>query len=373
MKKIKFGRPGTTSFTHSSAGTARDDVMSTTAMRSRLLANVARETWRRASSRTVRHGAKHPVRWRTAASSSSVEVQEMETFGDDVHAQHRILRLDPPRADVHYVSAGDDTAPAVLMLHGFPDNHATWRGQIPALVRAGFRVIAPDLRGYGRSGKPAGVNAYGPAPVTDDLAALLDHERVDSARAVVGHDWGAAVAYAFAARHPTKLQKLSILNGVHPAVFLDFVLSNPTQFLKSYYIGFFQLPALPEFVLSLADFAMLRLVFAIDPAKPLARSDVDTLVEACSTPGAMHAALNYYRAAGPAHSLWSDVGKCPVPVQVQWGARDRYLEEKIAIPPADVAPLAKKSVVSHPDATHWVQWDEPDAVSDALIEFLNEK
>ena len=181
------------------------------------------------------------------------------------------------------------------------------------------------------------------------------------------------MAYAFAARHPTKLQKLSILNGVHPAVFLDFVLSNPTQFLKSYYIGFFQLPALPEFVLSLADFAMLRLVFAIDPAKPLARTDVDTLVEACSTPGAMHAALNYYRAAGPAHSLWSDVGKCPVPVQVQWGARDRYLEEKIAIPPADVAPLAKKSVVSHPDATHWVQWDEPDAVSDALIEFLNEK
>ena len=244
--------------------------MSTMAMGSRLLANVVRETWRRASSRTGRHGAKHPVRWRTAASSSSsVEVQETETFGDDVHAQHRILRLDAPRADVHYVSAGDDTAPAVLMLHGFPDNHATWRGQIPALVRAGFRVIAPDLRGYSRSGKPAGVDAYGPAPVTDDLAALLDHERVDSARAVVGHDWGAAVAYAFAARHPTKLQKLSILNGVHPAVFLDFVLSNPTQFLKSYYIGFFQLPALPEFVLSLADFAMLRLVFAIDPAKPL--------------------------------------------------------------------------------------------------------
>ena len=100
-------------------------------MGSRLLANVVRETWRRASFRTGRHGAKHPVRWRTAASSSSsVEVQETETFGDDVHAQHRILRLDPPRADVHYVSAGDDTAPAVLMLHGFPDNHATWRGQI---------------------------------------------------------------------------------------------------------------------------------------------------------------------------------------------------------------------------------------------------
>jgi len=354
-------------------GTARDDVMSTTAMRSRLLANVARETWRRASSRTGRHGAKHPVRWRTAASSSSVEVQETETFGDDVHAQHRILRLDAPRADVHYVSAGDDTAPAVLMLHGFPDNHATWRGQIPALVRAGFRVLAPDLRGYGRSGKPAGVVAYGPAPVTDDLAALLDHERVDSARAVVGHDWGAAVAYAFAARHPTKLQKLSVLNGVHPAVFLDFVLSNPTQFLKSYYIGFFQLPALPELVLSFADFAMLRVVFAIDPAKPLERSDVDELVDACSIPGALTAALNYYRAAGPAHSLWSDVGACPVPVQVQWGARDRYLEEKIAIPPADVAPLANRSIVRHPDATHWVQWDEPDAVSDALIEFLNEK
>ena len=165
------------------------------------------------------------------STSSSVEVREMESFGD-VDAQHRILRLHAPRADVHYVVAGDDTAPAVLMLHGFPDNHATWRGQIPPLVKAGYRIICPDLRGYGRSGKPAGVDSYGPVPVTDDLAALLEHERVDRARAVVGHDWGAAVAYAFAARHHDKLEKLSVLNGVHPSIFLEHVLSNPVQFLN---------------------------------------------------------------------------------------------------------------------------------------------
>ena len=202
------------------------------------------------------------------STSSSVEVRETESFGD-VDAQHRILRLHAPRADVHYVVAGDDAAPAVLMLHGFPDNHATWRGQIPPLVEAGYRIICPDLRGYGRSGKPAGVDSYGPVPVTDDLAALLEHERVDRARAVVGHDWGAAVAYAFAARHHDKLEKLSILNGVHPSIFLEHVLSNPVQFLKSYYIGFFQLPMLPEAVVSAADFAILRLIFAVDPASPL--------------------------------------------------------------------------------------------------------
>ena len=356
-----------------------DDAMAAAAMRSCLLASVAREL-RRVSSRPSRHRARVvPVRWRARcqmSTSSSVEVRETESFGD-VDAQHRILRLHAPRADVHYVVAGDDAAPAVLMLHGFPDNHATWRGQIPPLVEAGYRIICPDLRGYGRSGKPAGVDSYGPVPVTDDLAALLEHERVDTARAVVGHDWGAAVAYAFAARHHDKLEKLSILNGVHPSIFLEHVLSNPVQFLKSYYIGFFQLPMLPEAVVSAADFAILRLIFEVDPASPLPKGEVDKLIEACGRPGAMQAALNYYRAAGPMHNLWNDVGVCRVPLQVQWGAKDRYLEEKIAIPNTDekeFAPLAvPSSLVRHPNATHWVQWDEPEAVSDALIEFLNDE
>ena len=143
---------------------AQHDAMSAAAMRSCLLASVAREL-RRVSSRPARHRARVvPVRWRTRcqmSTSSSIEVRETESFGD-VDAQHRILRLHAPRADVHYVVAGDDAAPAVLMLHGFPDNHATWRGQIPPLVEAGYRIICPDLRGYGRSGKPAGVDSYGP-------------------------------------------------------------------------------------------------------------------------------------------------------------------------------------------------------------------
>ena len=94
-----------------------------------------------------------------------------------------------------------------------------------------------------------------------------------------------------------------------------------------------------------------------------------TLAASVATPTVAAVAARH---RAPSHRLWSDVGKCPVPVQVQWGARDRYLEE-IAIPPADVAPLANRQIVRHPDATHWVQWDEPDAVSEALIEFLNEK
>jgi pimeloyl-ACP methyl ester carboxylesterase len=128
---------------------------------------------------------------------------------------------------------------------------------------------------------------------------------------------------------------------------------------------------------SAADFAILRLIFAVDPASPLPREEADKLIEACGRPGAMQAALNYYRAAGPMHNLWNDVGVCRVPLQVQWGAKDRYLEEKIAIPNTDekeFAPLAvPSSLVRHPNATHWVQWDEPEAVSDALIEFLNDE
>ena len=321
-----------------------------------------------------------------------VELQETERFvtpdgSYEVTARHALLRLPSPRADVHYVKAGDEASPTVLLLHGFPDSHKSWRFQIPALVRAGYRVLAPDLRGYGRSGKPTGVTAYGPDPVTDDLAELLRAEMSSSsqqsgeggeskgraraaARAVVGHDWGAAVAYAFAARHGTSLEKLVILNGVHPSVFLKFVLSNPIQLLKSYYIGFFQLPVIPEAVISAGDYAILRAIFRFDPKQPLPAADAEDVIDACSQEGALEASLNYYRAAGPLHNLWSNVGKCEVPLQVQWGAGDRYLEEAIAIPNADVAPLAAP-LVRHTDATHWVQWDEPEAVSRALIDFLD--
>lgn len=220
---------------------------------------------------------------------------------DEITVQHALLRLPPPLADVHYVRGGDADAPAVLLLHGFPDSYKTWRFQMPALVRAGYRVIAPDLRGYGRSGKPEGVAAYGPAPVTDDLAALLEAECSggggsggdDGSRgkakvhAVVGHDWGAAVAYAFAARHRDALKRLVILNGVHPSIFLKFVLSNPLQLLKSYYIGFFQLPVIPEVVIAAADFAILRAIFRFDPADPLPRADVEDVIDACRQEGAL--------------------------------------------------------------------------------------
>lgn len=319
---------------------------------------------------------RHPARpSSTVVASAAVDALGEETLADGVVARHAILRLEPPRADVHYLEAAlpdaPPDAPAVLLLHGFPDWNMTWRRQIPPLVRAGYRVLAPNLRGYAKSGKPEGVDAYAPAPVTDDLAALLDARGVDVLRAVVGHDWGAAVSFAFADRHASRTRKLVVLNGVHPTAFLDRVFSDPAQFLKSYYVGFFQIPAAPEAAIAFANHAILRLIFRVDPASPMSRDEEDALVAACAEPGAMRAALNYYRAAGPTKNLWSDVGPCHAPAQVQWGSRDRYLQPELAEPPESLATRGTR-VVRHPNATHWVHWDEPKAVADALLAFLDE-
>ena len=328
---------------------------------------------RRAAPSPPRQQSAPLPRFSTVVASASVDALGEETLADGVVARHAILRLEAPRADVHYLEAAPPdappNAPAVLLLHGFPDWNMTWRRQIPPLVRAGYRVLAPNLRGYAKSGKPEGVDAYAPAPVVDDLAALLDARDVDVLRAVVGHDWGAAVSFAFADRHASRTRTLVVLNGVHPTAFLDRVFSDPAQFLKSYYVGFFQIPAAPEAIVAFANHAILRLIFRVDPATPMPRDEEDALVAACAEPGAMRAALNYYRAAGPAKNLWSDVGPCRAPAQVQWGSRDRYLQPELAEPPESLATRGAQ-VVRHPNATHWVHWDEPEAVANALLAFL---
>ena len=267
--------------------------------------------------RPVRHGSsRHPFRdYSTVVASASVDALGEGRRADGVVARHAILRLEAPPRGRALPRGGAPRPPATPPRFSSstdsPIGTCRRRRQIPPLVRAGYRVLAPNLRGYAKSGKPEGVDAYAPAPVVDDLAALLDARDVDVLRAVVGHDWGAAVSFAFADRHASRTRTLVVLNGVHPTAFLDRVFSDPAQFLKSYYVGFFQIPAAPEVRLSArANHAILRLIFRVDPATPMPRDEEDALVAACAEPGAMRAALNYYRAAGPAKNLWSDVGPC---------------------------------------------------------------
>lgn len=202
---------------------------------------------------------------------------------------------DLDRLRLHYVDAG--SGPLVVLLHGFPEFWFSWRHQIPTLKAAGFRVVAPDLRGYNLSGKPRGVPAYAASLVARDIEQLIQVCGADRA-VVVGHDWGGAIAWHFAMRYPQKLERLVIMNAPQPARFLR-ALRTWRQLRKSWYILFFQIPWLPEALIRAGRFASLRRTLRTGPLRPgaLTAADIERYVEAAAQPGALTAAINYYRAA----------------------------------------------------------------------------
>lgn len=282
----------------------------------------------------------------------------------DQHVRHAHADLAGVR--LHYAEAGE--GPLVVLLHGFPDFWYSWRYQMPALVAAGFRVVAPDMRGYNLSGKPAGVAQYTTDKVADDIAELIRHCGADQA-AVAGHDWGAGIAWVLAMRHPELLTRLAILNVPHPAVFLRAV-RTPRQMLRSWYMFFFQVPGLPESLMRAGNFAALRRTFRRDPLRPDAftAADIDRYVAAAARPGALTGAINYYRAAFRHPFREADLRRIDLPVLVIWGQQDRYLLPALAAPPPEWVPRARVERIA--DASHWVHMDRPELVNRLLTEFL---
>ncbi len=271
---------------------------------------------------------------------------------------------------LHYVEAG--TGPLVLLLHGFPEFHEGWRHQIPALAAAGFRVIAPDLRGYNRSDKPPGAAAYRIECLVDDVVGLIRHAGEESA-ALVGHDWGGTIAFAAAMSHPETIERIGVLNAPHPATFAR-ELRSFDQMRRSSYAAAFQVPKLPEAILRARDFALLRRVLRRDPSRPGAftEADIDAYVAAWSQPGALTAAINYYRAAARSRLLARGRFQ-PIqqPTLLIWGDRDRYLRRSLSVGLSEWIPNVR---IEHlPNASHWVQHDEPDRVNALLIDFLGQR
>jgi epoxide hydrolase 4 len=269
---------------------------------------------------------------------------------------------------LHYVESGE--GPLVVLLHGFPEFWFGWRFQVPALAAAGFRVVAPDMRGYNLSSRPRGVPAYDIDCLAGDIRDLIRERGAESAF-LAGHDWGAAVAWATAMNHPEVVERLAILNVPHPRRLLH-GLRRPRQLVKSWYMFFFQLPWLPERLARARRWWFFRYGFEHD-ARPGAftPADIDRYVEAWSQPGAATATINYYRAVFRQSPRRAEARIRPVdaPTLVIWGERDRYLGAELAEPdPADVPNLER--VVSLPDASHWVQHDEPERVNQLLAEFF---
>ncbi|MCX7707089.1 MAG: alpha/beta fold hydrolase [Anaerolineae bacterium] len=278
---------------------------------------------------------------------------------------HRYADL--PEVRLHYVEAG--RGPLVVLLHGFPEAWFAWQHQIPALVAAGLRVVAPDMRGYNLSDKPAGVASYALDRLADDVAALIRWCGAEQA-SVVGHDWGAVVAWAFAMRHPEMLTRLAILNVPHPARMAR-GLRTLRQLRKSWYMFFFQLPWLPEAAFRAGDYAFLRATLRRDPVRARAFSDedIERYVAAAAQPGALTAGMNYYRwIIRHPRAAFAGLRRIEAPVLVIWGEQDRYLGPELAEPGKKWVPNCR--VERLPDASHWVQADAAERVNELLVGFL---
>jgi pimeloyl-ACP methyl ester carboxylesterase len=273
--------------------------------------------------------------------------------------------------NLHVVQAGPKSGVPVLLLHGFPEFWYGWKNQIPALVEAGCRVIIPDQRGYNLSDKPKGVKNYRIEALVKDIIGLMDaleYEKVN----LVGHDWGAVVAWTLAILHPERLHRLSILNVPHPAVMRRFLTRDLEQFRRSWYIFFFQLPFLPERALSANDWrGAVSALRGSGKIHTFSREDIAKYKEAWSQPGAMTAMLNWYRAVIRHMPKMPRDPRVRVPTLMMWGMKDVALSHRMARPSMDY--VDEGNLILFPEATHWVQHDEAEAVNHYLLDFIFDK
>jgi pimeloyl-ACP methyl ester carboxylesterase len=262
---------------------------------------------------------------------------------------------------MHVSEHGPASGAPVLLLHGFPDSSSLWRHQIPALVGAGFRVIAPDLRGFGQSDKPAKVDGYVIPTLLGDVLGL--YESLGLARAhVVCHDWGAALGWGLAMFTPDKVDRLVALSVGHFGSFFD---AGIEQREKSWYMLYFQYEGIAEEALRESDWKLFR-------EWTRNHSELPRWIEDLSRPGALTAALNWYRAnVNPARPGLAGMEFPPVkaPTLGLWSTGDAYLTE------AQMT-ASKKFVTGEwryervENASHWMQLDQPERVSRLILEWL---
>ena len=279
---------------------------------------------------------------------------------------------------LHYAECGQRGAPLVLLLHGFPECWYSWRYQLVALG-ARFHAVAPDLRGYNLSDKPARVEDYRVEKLVGDVLGLADHFGARDV-SVVGHDWGAAVAWDMAARHPERVRKVASLQVPPLAVWLTNITIK--QLLRSWYMLFFQLPRLPEWWIGANDFAALEGMFK-QTSRPGTFTDTDLAVyknalrqkSARTNTTALTAALNYYRANLFANLSRSSTASKSANSRIRVPTLFIYGERDFAIAPETVRDVSKHIDAPYRElrlahANHWVQQEAREEVNAVLLNFL---
>ena len=269
---------------------------------------------------------------------------------------------------VDEAGSGDRLA---LCLHGFPESRFSWRYQLPLLAQMGYRAWAPDLRGYGETEpKPREVSAYLIDRLMEDVAALIDASGAKTVT-LIGHDWGAALAWTFAANRVRPLERLVIMNVPHPAVMSAQMRGNWAQLKKSWYMFFFQLPGLPELGATANDARAIRNAFhsmAVDKSN-FTPDVLDRYARDAQRPGAIRGMINWYRAAlrlqGKLAGPWPVI---ETPTLIVWGEKDTALGvELLDGTDAYVRDLTIKRL---PDVSHWVQQEAPETVNAILRDWL---
>jgi pimeloyl-ACP methyl ester carboxylesterase len=284
----------------------------------------------------------------------------------------------PTGVTLNVAVGGPAEAEPILFLHGFPESHRTWREVAPALA-ADFRVIAPDQRGFAGSDKPEGVENYRADKVVDDLIALADALGLDRFT-LVGHDWGGAIAWLAALRHPDRIARLVIVNAPHPLVFQKSLIDDVAQRAASQYISAFRNPAMERGIEAMGLETFFAKTFASHAdISRLAPEEKQAYLDAWSAPGALTAMLNWYRASDILVPKPGEAAEAPawtqapfpriaVPTLVIWALKD------VALLPVQLAGLHDLvddlRIVTVPEAGHFVPWEEPEPVIAAIRDFM---
>jgi len=279
----------------------------------------------------------------------------------DLELQHHYIKTNG--ITLHAVIAGPEDGPLLIFLHGFPEFWFGWRKQIDFFANAGYRVMAPDQRGYNLSDKPKGIAAYN-----------LDHLAADGAGRekafLVGHDWGGVVAWWTAIKHPERLERLAILNCPHPRVMRQNVLDNAAQRRKSWYIFFFQLPWLPEWRARRHNWRLsARALQGTSRPQTFSDADLQLYRQAWSQPGAYTSMIHWYRAMLQNQPKKVKSPRVTVSTLLIWGARDRFLGREMAQPSIDLCDNGRLEFIE--EASHWLQHEEPERVNQLLQSFFS--
>jgi len=287
--------------------------------------------------------------------------------------EHKTIKANG--VNLHVVLAGPRNGKLIILLHGFPEFWYGWRKQIQPLAEAGYRVIVPDQRGYNLSDKPKGVSAYQIDTLARDILGLISASRREKA-IIIGHDWGAAVAWHLAIYYPERVEKLGILNVPHPTVMAKTLRKSLSQLCKSWYMFFFQLPWLPEWGLGIRNAqGASELLRRSGKTGTFKDDDLVHYRQAWKQSGALTAMINWYRSAirsGYKKSSNSSPSQThiTVPTLMIWGKQDVALGHEMAQPSIDLC--VDGQLIFFEDASHWVQHDKADEVNQLLREFVTE-